>query len=246
MAVAPSATVAAPATFTGFTPDAIQFLADLAANNDRAWFQPRKADYERLLKDPMASFIAALAERFAARGIPLVADPVRSPFRIYRDTRFSRDKSPYKTHLGASFPWAAAVAAGEGPHGVGGYFNLQPGEIYVGGGMWHPEKARLDAFRRAVVDDPASVRAVIGDPAFAAAFGSVNGDRLTRVPRGYPPDHPEAELLRLKDVVFGRRLSDDEAFSADLPDTVADALGASVPVLRLLAGLVALGPAPLD
>jgi uncharacterized protein (TIGR02453 family) len=239
--------VAAPATsraFTGFTPNAIQFLADLTANNDRAWFQPRKADYERLLKDPMAAFIAALAERFAARGIPLVADPVRSPFRIYRDTRFSKDKSPYKTHLGASFPWAPNAAAGEGPHGVGGYFNLQPGEIYVGGGMWHPEKPRLDAFRRAVADDPRRVHAVLGDPGFTATFGTVNGDRLSRVPRGFPPDHPDAELLKLKDVTFGRRLSDEEAFSAGLPDTVADALATAVPVLRLLAGLTGPASAP--
>jgi uncharacterized protein (TIGR02453 family) len=189
----------------------------------------------------MAAFIAALAERFAARGIPLVADPVRSPFRIYRDTRFSKDKSPYKTHLGASFPWAPNAGAGEGPHGVGGYFNLQPGEIYVGGGMWRPEKQRLDAFRRTVADEPRRVHAALGDPGFTSTFGAVNGDRLSRVPRGFPPDHPEAELLKLKDVVFGRRLSDEEAFSAELPDTVADALAAAVPVLRLLGGLA--GPA---
>lgn len=236
--------VAAPATsaaFTGFTPDAIQFLADLAANNDRAWFQPRKADYERLLKDPMAAFIAALRDRLSARAMPLDADPIRSPYRIYRDTRFSRDKSPYKTHLGASFPWTAGIAAPDHLRGVGGYFHLEPGEIFVGGGMWHPEKPRLDAFRRAVVDDPARVRVALDDPGFRATFGSVNGDRLTRVPRGYPADHPEAELLKLKDVTFGRRLSDEEAFSANLPDIVADALAAGVPVLSLLAGLA--GPA---
>lgn len=87
--------VAAP-PFTGFTPEAIQFLADLAENNDRSWFQPRKAAYERLLKEPMEALCAALAERFADRGIPLLADPKRSPFRIYRDTRFSRNKDPYK------------------------------------------------------------------------------------------------------------------------------------------------------
>jgi len=92
-------------TFTGFRPEAIQFLADLTANNDRAWFQPRKADYERLLKQPLEALCAALAERFEARGLPLTADPARSPFRIYRDVRFSRDKSPYKTNIGASFPW---------------------------------------------------------------------------------------------------------------------------------------------
>jgi uncharacterized protein (TIGR02453 family) len=87
---------AAQTTFQGFRPEAIQFMADLAVNNDRAWFQPRKADFERLLKEPMEALVVAVGERFAARGIPLLADPKRSPFRIYRDTRFSRDKSPHQ------------------------------------------------------------------------------------------------------------------------------------------------------
>ena len=99
------AVATAPSTFTGFKPEAIQFLVDLAVNNERSWFQPRKAEYERLLKGPLEQLIAALAERFEARGIPLHADPAKSPFRIYRDVRFSKDKSPYKTNLGASFPW---------------------------------------------------------------------------------------------------------------------------------------------
>jgi hypothetical protein len=93
MAVATGSTAAAP-TFAGFSPDAIQFLADLAANNERAWFQPRKADYERLLKVPLEQFVAALGDRLVARNVPLRADPAHAPFRIYRDTRFSRDKSP--------------------------------------------------------------------------------------------------------------------------------------------------------
>ena len=92
-------------TFRGFDPAAIEFMAELAANNDRAWFQPRKADFERLVKEPIEALVAELAERLDARDIPLHADPKRSIFRIYRDTRFSKDKSPYKTHLGASFPW---------------------------------------------------------------------------------------------------------------------------------------------
>jgi uncharacterized protein (DUF2461 family) len=100
MAMAMTASV-----FGGFSPDAIQFMADLAENNDRAWFQPRKADYERLLKEPMEALCVALAERFAARGIPLQSDPKRSPFRIYRDTRFSKDKAPdnYKVRTGADY-----------------------------------------------------------------------------------------------------------------------------------------------
>ena len=145
-------------TFEGFRPEAIQFLADLAANNERDWFTPRKADYERLLKGPLEALCRALDDAFQARGIPLEGDPTRSPFRIYRDVRFSKDKSPYKTNVAASFPWAEGGGT-DGPHGFGesgnpgGYFHLSPGEVYIGGGMWHPPTAKLAAFRAAVADD---------------------------------------------------------------------------------------------
>src|SRR6266550_555599 len=101
-------------TFTGFRPEAIQFLVDLTENNDRAWFQPRKGEYERLLKEPLEALCVALGERFEARGIPMRADPVKSPFRIYRDVRFAKDKSPYKTQLSAAFAWAGDGAEGSG------------------------------------------------------------------------------------------------------------------------------------
>jgi uncharacterized protein (TIGR02453 family) len=234
--------VIATSTFTGFRSEAIDFLAALAANNEREWFAPRKAEYERLLKEPFESLVAALAERFEARDIPLQADPKRSIFRIYRDTRFSKDKSPYKTHLGASFPWlersaeGGTVVADGSAHGNGGYFNFQPGEMYVGGGMWMAEKPRLDAFRRAIVENPDRVRAALEEPGFKEAFGSVTAhEHLKRVPAGLPPDHPMAELFRYKDVVFGRRLSDAEVLSPSLPDTIADAFVAGMPVFEFLA-----------
>jgi uncharacterized protein (TIGR02453 family) len=229
--------------FPGFTSEAIQFMADLAMNNDRAWFQPRKAAFERLVKDPMEALVVAVGERFAARGIPLQADPKRALFRIYRDTRFSRDKSPYKTHLAATFPWidgsaGAADAAEGGAHGNGGYFNFQPGEMYVGGGMWMPERPRLEAFRRAVVDDPDRVKGALEAPGFMAWFGGVSGHgTLKRIPPGWPQDHPMADLFRWKDVIFGRRLSDAEVCSPELPDRLADGFAAAVPVSRLLATL---------
>ena len=229
--------------FAGFTPDAIQFLTDLAQNNDRAWFQPRKAEYEHLLKEPLEALCIALADRLAERGVPLEADPRRSPFRIYRDTRFSRDKSPYKAHLGASFPWVegadgAAGAVDAGAHGNGGYFHFQPGEMYAGGGMWMAEKPRLDALRRAIVDDPDRVRDAFEEPAFVAWFGGVHPhESLRRIPAGWPADHPMAEMFRWKDVVFGRRLSDAEVCSPELPDLLADGYATALPVFRILATL---------
>lgn len=228
-------------TFAGFQPDAIRFLLELRANNDRGWFQPRKAEYERLLKEPLEALCMVLGERFAARKIPLRAD-AHSPFRIYRDVRFSHDKSPYKTHVSASFGWTGSGAtppAGKATevHGVGGYFHFEPDEAYAGGGMWHPERPRLEAWRELVARHPERVRDVADATAFRHEFGALSGERLKRVPPGYPPDHPEAELLKLKDVTFGRRLTPDEALSQDLPDILADVFASAVPMMRLLAGL---------
>jgi uncharacterized protein (DUF2461 family) len=260
----------AVAPFTGFRPEAVQFLADLTANNDRAWFQPRKTEYESLLKEPLEALVAALDERFRTRGVPLKADPVRSPFRIYRDVRFAKDKSPYKTNIGATFPWigegsdptdasdpaeggaddaAAGTSGGGGTarrslrsrtanvHSSGGYFHLSPGEIYVGGGIWRPEKPWLDAFRQRIARDASELHEIVDNPAFQSVFGGVGSDGhvLQRVPSGFPPDHPEAELLKLKDVVFGRRLSDDEAGSPSLPDLIAETFVVATPLLRYLA-----------
>lgn len=227
------------ANFRGFEPAATDFLAELAMNNERPWFQARKSEYERLCKEPMEAFVAALAARFAARDLPLLADPRRSIFRIYRDTRFAKDKSPYKTHLGANFPWLeAGETTDAGAHANGGYFHFQPGQMYVGGGMWMAERPRLEAFRQAILRDEARVRAAIEDPGFTAAFGSIGSHHsLVRVPPGYPKDHQLADMFRFKDVVFGRSLTDDEVYSPALPDLVADAYGAAMPVLRFLATL---------
>jgi uncharacterized protein (TIGR02453 family) len=227
--------------FEGFSQDAVQFLVELAEHNDRGWFQPRKAEYERLLKEPLEALCVALDERFRERRVPLTADPARSPFRIYRDVRFSKDKSPYKTNIGASFRYVergsdGSVAASEGRHG-GGYFHFQPGEIFVGGGMWHPDPGPLAAWRQLVLTDPARVHEAVDDPAFAARFGSVSGDRFKRPPAGIAADHPDLGLLALKDVTFGRRLDDHEALSPDLPDILAADLATAAPLLRLLASL---------
>jgi len=242
------AVASAPSTFSGFKPEAIQFLVDLAANNERSWFQPRKAEYERLLKEPLEQLIAALAERFEARSIPLRADPAKSPFRIYRDVRFSKDKSPYKTNMGASFPYVGEAAGGPGAtarseipmvHSSGGYFHLQPGEIYVGGGIWHPDKPWIDAFRRRVADDPDEIRGLIAEKGFKSTFEKLSDDghSLQRVPQGYAADHPAADLLKMKDVVFGRRLSDNDAMSPGLPDLLADTYAAAMPMFRYLASI---------
>jgi uncharacterized protein (TIGR02453 family) len=124
------------------------------------------------------------------------------------------------------------MAPGGGP---GAYFHLEPGEIYAGGGLYRPEPSVLASWRRLVDTDPGVVRTTLSDPGFAAAYGLLHGDRLTRVPSGYPKDHPHADLLVLKDLVFTAHLSDDDVMSPALPDTLADLYAAAGPVWALLA-----------
>jgi uncharacterized protein (TIGR02453 family) len=237
--------MADPLPFEGFSPEAIQFMADLAANNERSWFQPRKAEYVRLVREPFERLIEALAQRFAARHVPLEADPRRSLFRIHRDTRFSKDKSPYKDHQAARFSWLGDDPSpmSEHAHGAGGYFHFEPGRMFLGGGMFMPDRPLLEAWRRRVADEPRAVHAAIEGPAFVAAFGGVSShEPLKRMPAGFPSDHPDAELLRMRDVVFGRPLADDEVLAPSLPDTIADGFAAALPVLRLLASLAPVEP----
>jgi len=120
---------------------------------------------------------------------------------------------------------------------VGGYFHFEPDEGYVGGGMWHPERPVLDAWRSLVVRDPKRVRSAIDDRAFVKEFGEVGGESLVRVPSGYSKDDPNADLLKLKDVTFGRRVGDEEVLSSKLPDILADAFVKAEPVFRVLASL---------
>ena len=224
--------------FHGFSHEALQFLVDLALNNERSWFQPRKAEYERLLKEPMEALCIDLQAEFDRRGVPMSADPKKSPFRIYRDTRFSKDKTPYKTQVAASFGWVGKTElSDESAHAGGGYVHISPDSSYIGGGMWHPETGRLAAFRRAVDAEPDRAMAALEDERFLARFEPVHGDSLKRVPPGYASDHPRAELLRLKDVTFGRQLAEEEVYSPELPAILAADFAAAVPVMEFLAAL---------
>ena len=233
--------------FTGFQPEAIQFLADLAENNDRAWFQPRKAEFERLLKEPMEAMIAALADRLAARGVPLarrpealaVPDLPRHPLQqgqVAVQDAPRRDLPVGRRSGGDGRPVGRTRSA---THGNGGYFHFQPGEMYVGGGMWQMEKPPLDAFRPVVRDDPEpGAGGARGRP--RSSPGSVAPEpheQLKRVPPGFPKDHPLAHMFRWKDVVFGRRLSDEEVLSPDLPDRLAASYAKAASVYRFLDAL---------
>ena len=185
-----------PGAFDGFRPDALQFLADLAENNERAWFQPRKAEFERLIRRPIEALCVALADRFAARGLPLIADPSRSPFRIYRDARFSKDKSPYKTAQGAQFGWQGAAPTGRTSGWRRRLLPPRAGEHLRRRRHVAPGTAGPGGLRERVDRDPAAVLAALEDERFRSVFGSVGGRHAGAQPQGLrcrpPPRRPAA------------------------------------------------------
>ena len=151
--------------------------------------------------------------------------------------RFAKDKSPYKTNLGAGFPWVedgAATWARCTPAAASAATSTSsPANMFIGGGTWQPQTATLAAWRQLVVDRNDDVHEALGDPGFVKTFKKLSGEQFKRVPAGVPADHPDAELLKLKQLLFGRSLSDREVSSPKLPDVITEAFAAAMPVMRL-------------
>jgi uncharacterized protein (TIGR02453 family) len=184
-----------------FTPEVFAFLKQLKRNNNREWFAKNKPRYQECIVIPALAFIGALAPHLENLSPHLVADarPTRgSLFRIYRDTRFSHDKKPYKTHVGIHF----FHAKGKDAHAPGYYFHLEPGQCFVGGGIWHPDSAALTKIRTAIIREP---------EVWAKARTKLltMEDKLKKAPRGYAADHPFVEDLKLKSYIATLPLEDE-------------------------------------
>jgi uncharacterized protein (TIGR02453 family) len=221
-----------------FTSEFFGFLSQIKQNNSREWFQANKQRYRQDVQEPLLRFIADFAEPLAEIGPRFVADPRPtggSMFRIYRDVRFSRDKSPYKTHAAAQF----RHQEGRDVHAPGFYLHLEPENVFVGAGLWHPGGPTLAAVRDAIVERPEQWSATLSDPAFAARY-DLGGDRLKRAPRGYDPDHPLVDSLRFKDFVSYQNLTEAEAMSPGFLATVADSFRAAAGFVRFLTEAVGL------
>src|SRR6185436_8168243 len=167
-------------------------------NNRREWFNAHKDQYEQHVRQPMAAMVERLAEDFRGFAPELVASPRLSMYRIYRDTRFSENKTPYKTHAAAVFP-TRGLAKHEG---AGVYFHISPTEVWIGGGMYAPQPAQLFAVREHIAGNIQQLRAIVESPAFRRHVG-LEGEKLTRVPRGFPKDHEAAEYLKFRHFIAG-------------------------------------------
>ena len=213
-----------------FTAKTLSFLRSLKRNNDREWFRERKADYERHVRGPMIELITRLAGDLPSFAPELVADPKVSLYRIYRDTRFSADKSPLKTHVSAHFP-PRGFARGTGS---GLYIEVAPGWVWIGGGLYMPQPAQLAAIRTHIAADHTRLHRVVTAPAFTRVFGEMQGDRLTRVPAGYPKDHPAAAYLRYKQFLAARELPAAAATSSRFYADLLRTFRAAAPLTRYL------------
>jgi uncharacterized protein (TIGR02453 family) len=216
--------------FPGFPEEGIRFLRSLKRHNNREWFQKHKTIYEDALKKPMEDLIKALADEFSRFAPQMVAAVKVSSYRIYRDTRFSKDKAPYKTHVAAVFP-----RKGLGKHeGAGFYLQISPEEILAGGGVYMPMPEDLQAVRAHIADQHRKLRSIVQSPAFQKTFGGLTGDRLTRVPRGYDPHHPAADYLQLKQFLAARTFKSDIAASPLLQRRTVETFKELLPLIEFL------------
>jgi uncharacterized protein (TIGR02453 family) len=231
-------------TFTGFSPAALTFLRELAKHNRREWFEERRDIYERELREPVRALIEEMDVRLATAAPEIIGDPKRSPFRIHRDVRFSKDKSPYKTNVGF---WLAhrdvGRAASEIHGGAGFYFHLEPRASFIAVGIWMPAPPALAKLRAAIVDDLAGFKKTL--TRLHRSFGPLSEEAvLRRPPRGYAETHPAAAWLRYKSFTASRRpLLVRDLRSPALPDTLMRHYADAIPFVRWLNAALGLRPA---
>lgn len=221
-----------------FTPALFEFLSELADNNNREWFQDNKERYEGDVRDALVHFVSDFGDRLREISPHMVADPRLSGgsiFRIYRDVRFSKDKSPYKTNAGMHF----RHEVGREVHGPGLYLHLQPGHVFAAAGIWRPNSATIGKIRGAIVANPEKWNGIVKDDEFSSIF-SLEGESLKRAPKGIDPEHPLIDHLKLKSFAATASFSQDEACSADFIDTYADACKVASPFAGFLTTSVGL------
>ena len=213
-----------------FTAKTLSFLRSLKRHNDREWFRARKADYEEHVRGPMLALLEQLAPDLRSFAPELACDPKASLYRIYRDTRFSEDKSPLKTHVAAHFPLRGAPRGS----GAGLYVEIAPQWVWIGGGIYMPSSADLRAIRAHIADTHPRLHRVVTRPAFSRLMGALTGEQLTRVPVGYPKDHPAADYLRYKQFLAGREREAAFATSPRFYRELVETFRATAPLVQFL------------
>lgn len=216
------------------TPRTFLFFRELAAHNDRAWFEKNKQRYHDEVRDPLLKFVADFEPKLLKVSKHMLADPRPvggSLFRIYRDTRFAKDKSPYKTHAGVTF----RHAEGRDVHGPIFYLHLEPGTVFASAGLWRPPPETAKAVRDAIVERPERWKRVLTGSAL-----DDDGDALKRPPRGYDPEHLCAEDLRRRSFTASTSFGQQEACASDFLARFAEACRSKAPLMEFLTRAVGL------
>ncbi len=214
-----------------FRPEALAFLRNLAKHNDRAWFQPRKARFEAELKEPMLAVVRKITDAMAEFAPNHVRPAEKSLFRIYRDTRFSHDKRPYKNHVAA---WWTHTGLDK-TSGAGYYFHVSAKEVIIAAGSYMPEKEQLAAIRHWLLDHHAEFRKLLKRPTVRKLYDEFEGNALTRPPKGFPSEHPGMDLIPLPPMGAGRaELPAKAALKKDLADGVIRYFKVAAPIVDAL------------
>lgn len=215
--------------FDGFPPEGLKFLKQLKAHNTRDWFAAHKDEYIEYVKLPMESLIAALAgpiEKFAPE---ISVNPKKCMFRIHRDVRFSKNKDPYKTHVSAIFH-----PKGHWEDGAGFYLHLEPGQVYLGGGVYMPDGQQLKKIRGAIVAKPKAFLGIVKSAGFKKTFGELEGEKLSRAPLGYTPDDPMIEWLKFKQFFVAVEWGESASRKKDFVTRIAAVYKEMLPLVRFL------------
>jgi uncharacterized protein (TIGR02453 family) len=202
--------------FSGFPPEAMQFFRGLARNNNRDWFLPRKEIFEQKVKQPMRELVEVVNAGMKSYAPQHVTEPDKAIYRFYRDTRFSKDKTPYKDRIAATFP-----RRGMSRHeGASYYFAVSNKEVAIGGGVYMPMPETLQAIRQRIAEHPAEFRRLISAKAAQKLYGAMQGEQLSRIPKGFASDHPAADLLRHKQFLYYVELGPEIASTQEISATI--------------------------
>lgn len=221
-----------------FSADTLRFFRGLKRRNERPWFDAHRDEYEAHVRAPMRELVEEMDVRLARFAPEIVGDPKHSIFRIYRDIRFSKDKSPYKTHVAAWFYHRDATrkVGADGEDGSAGFYvQVSPGDSFSGGGIWMPARSVLNKIRDAIADDPQGFARVAGAPVLKRRFGGLDAEEvLKRMPRGFLEDHPAARWLKFRSFTAGRLLRDAEATGPGLAARLESDFRAMLALVRWL------------
>ncbi|MBW7887551.1 MAG: DUF2461 domain-containing protein [Bacteroidetes bacterium] len=217
--------------FNGFPNEGIKFLERLKKNNNREWYAKHKQEYEELLKFPMQCFVNSLKPFFSEFAPQYDVHPKHSVFRIYRDVRFSKNKAPYKTHIAAHFVMRGNP---KGFLGSGYYMSIEPGEVFLGGGIYMPESGQLKKIRKAIDSRSKEFLEILTKKSFKKMFGAIEGKTLQRIPQGFTSDHPLAEYLKLKQFFVGVELPETACFKKNFLNKAEEVFREMSPFINFL------------